>query len=88
MKTAERIEARRIRRQEGESIKRIARRLNASVSSVSLWVRDIELSADQRLDVTGLPRSQLSKSIVNVYSKHSQTKRRQIAVRDMQARRL
>jgi hypothetical protein len=28
------------------------------------------------LDATGLPRSQLSKSIVNVYSKHSQKKRR------------
>ncbi|MGH3084036.1 MAG: hypothetical protein ACRDNP_08245 [Gaiellaceae bacterium] len=48
MKTEERIEARRIRCEEGESIKRIARRLNASVSSVSLWVRDIELSAEQR----------------------------------------
>jgi transcriptional regulator with XRE-family HTH domain len=48
VKTAERIEARRIRREEGKSIKRIARRLNVSVSSVSLWVRDIELWADQR----------------------------------------
>jgi hypothetical protein len=28
------------------------------------------------LAATGLPRSQLSKSIVNVYSKHSQKKRR------------
>jgi transposase-like protein len=48
VKTEERIEARRLRREEGESIKRIARRLNVSISSVSLWVRDIELSADQR----------------------------------------
>jgi transcriptional regulator with XRE-family HTH domain len=48
VKTKERLEARRIRRDEGESMKRIARRLGVSVSSVSLWVRDVELSAEQR----------------------------------------
>lgn len=48
MKTEERLEARRIRRQEGASIKQIARRLDVSVSSVSLWVRDVELSQEQR----------------------------------------
>ncbi|HEV3478635.1 MAG TPA: hypothetical protein VG144_04210 [Gaiellaceae bacterium] len=48
MKTQERLEARRIRREEGASMKRIARRLGVSVSSVSLWVRDIELSSEQR----------------------------------------
>jgi transposase-like protein len=48
MKTAERIEARRIRRDEGASMKKIARRLGVSVSSISLWVRDIELSPEQR----------------------------------------
>jgi transcriptional regulator with XRE-family HTH domain len=48
MKTAKRIEARRIRRDEGASIKKIARRLGVSVSSISLWVRDIELSPEQR----------------------------------------
>jgi transposase-like protein len=47
MKTQERLEARRIRSQEGESIKQIARRLGVSPSSVSLWVRDIELTAEQ-----------------------------------------
>jgi transcriptional regulator with XRE-family HTH domain len=48
MKTAKRIEARLIRRDEGASIKKIARRLGVSVSSISLWVRDIELSPEQR----------------------------------------
>jgi transposase-like protein len=48
MKTEERLEARRIRREEGASMKKIARRLGVSVSSVSLWVRDIELSSEQR----------------------------------------
>lgn len=48
MKTEERIEARRIRRDEGASLKKIARRLGVSVSSISLWVRDIELSPEQR----------------------------------------
>ena len=47
MKTRERLEARRIRQAEGASIKEIARRLEVSVSSVSLWVRDIELTPEQ-----------------------------------------
>jgi transposase-like protein len=47
VKTAERLEARRIRRQEGESIKQIARRLGVAPSSVSLWVRGIELTDEQ-----------------------------------------
>jgi transcriptional regulator with XRE-family HTH domain len=48
MKTTERLEARRLRREEGASMKNIARRLGVSVSSVSLWVRDIELLPEQR----------------------------------------
>jgi transcriptional regulator with XRE-family HTH domain len=47
MKTTERLAARRIRREEGASIKDIARRVGVSVSSVSLWVRDIELTPEQ-----------------------------------------
>jgi transposase-like protein len=43
MKTAERMEARRLRREGGLSMKEIARILGVSVSSVSRWVRDIEL---------------------------------------------
>ena len=47
VKTRERELARRIRREEGISIKDIALRVGVSKSSVSLWVRDIELSPEQ-----------------------------------------
>jgi transposase-like protein len=47
MKTEERADARRMRREEGQSIKEIARLLGVSRSSVSLWVRDIELTPSQ-----------------------------------------
>lgn len=46
MKAPERIEARRLRR-EGRAIKDIARRVGVSQSSVSVWVRDIELTLEQ-----------------------------------------
>ena len=51
VKTHERELARRLRRDEGAgaAIGEIARRLGVSKSSVSLWVRDIELTDDQRL---------------------------------------
>jgi len=48
MKTAERDEARRLRRDEGLSIREITRRLGVSRSSVSLWVRDVPLTPEQR----------------------------------------
>lgn len=47
MKTTERLEARRRRRDHGESIKQIARELRVSPSTVSVWVRDIELTDEQ-----------------------------------------
>jgi transcriptional regulator with XRE-family HTH domain len=47
MKTRERNQARRLRREDGKSIKEIARLVGVSVSSVSLWVRDIELTEAQ-----------------------------------------
>src|SRR4029453_9044945 len=47
MKTAERNQARRMRSEEGRSIKEIARLLGVSRSSVSHWVRDIELTDAQ-----------------------------------------
>jgi transposase-like protein len=47
MKPLERREARRLRREDGMSVKEIARKLDVSKSSVSLWVRDIELSNAQ-----------------------------------------
>jgi AcrR family transcriptional regulator len=48
VKTVERIEARRLRREDGLSMKEIARILGVSLSSVSLWVRDIELEDVQQ----------------------------------------
>jgi transcriptional regulator with XRE-family HTH domain len=47
MKTHERQEARRLRREEGLSVREIQRRLRVSKSSVSLWVRDVPLTPDQ-----------------------------------------
>jgi transcriptional regulator with XRE-family HTH domain len=54
VKTAERAEARRLRRIEGLSMKEIAGRLGVSTSSVSLWVRDIELSDHQHRNLLAL----------------------------------
>jgi transcriptional regulator with XRE-family HTH domain len=47
MKTKERALARELRRREGLPIKEIARRVGASVASVSTWVRDVELTPEQ-----------------------------------------
>jgi transcriptional regulator with XRE-family HTH domain len=47
MKTVEREKARTLRRDHGLSIKEIARLVGVSQSSVSVWVRDIDLSDDQ-----------------------------------------
>src|SRR5215211_3359845 len=47
-KPKERAEARRLRREDGMPVKRIAARLRVSASSVSHWVRDIELTPEQR----------------------------------------
>ena len=48
MKEPQRQEARRLRADKGWSIKRIAREVHAAQSTVSLWVRDIELTPEQR----------------------------------------
>ncbi|HVM16448.1 MAG TPA: helix-turn-helix domain-containing protein [Gaiellaceae bacterium] len=48
MKTRERELARRLRREEGLSVKEIERRLGVSRSSVSVWVRDVRLTPEQR----------------------------------------
>jgi hypothetical protein len=48
MKTAERKEARRLRREEGRSVKELAALLCVSPSTISVWVRDIELTVEQR----------------------------------------
>jgi AcrR family transcriptional regulator len=47
MKNRERDEARRLRRCDGLSLQEIARTVGVSKSSVSLWVRDIELTPEQ-----------------------------------------
>jgi transposase-like protein len=47
-KPAERVEARRLRREDGMPIKRIAARLGVSPSSVYAWTRDIRLTPGQR----------------------------------------
>jgi hypothetical protein len=49
VKTREREIARRLRRDEGAAIGEIAQRLAVSKSSVSIWVREIELTEAQRL---------------------------------------
>jgi hypothetical protein len=51
MKTRQRELAREIRRTEGASIKVIARRTGAAQSSISRWVRDIELTDEQRVSL-------------------------------------
>ncbi|MEK6272558.1 MAG: helix-turn-helix domain-containing protein [Actinomycetota bacterium] len=47
-KPAEKSKARRLRREDGMPLKRIAARLGVSLSTVSLWVRDIELDPAHR----------------------------------------
>ena len=47
VKTKEREQARRLRGEQGLAIKEIARLVGVSVSSVSLWVRDVPLTAEQ-----------------------------------------
>ena len=64
MKTAEREQARLLRR-DGGSIKEIAATLGVSTSSVSLWVRDIELTRDQ-LDALGVRNPALNGQLVGV----------------------
>jgi transcriptional regulator with XRE-family HTH domain len=47
VKTDEQHEARRLRSEEGRSVKAIAQQLGVSTSSVSRWVRDIPLTQEQ-----------------------------------------
>ena len=65
MKTSERAEARRLRREHGESIKQIAAALGVAKSSVSTWVRDIELTPSQ-LDALRLRNPALNGQLVGV----------------------
>jgi transcriptional regulator with XRE-family HTH domain len=54
LKTHERDQARTFRAERGYSIKQIASLLRVSTSSVSLWVRDIELTEEQHEALHGL----------------------------------
>lgn len=54
MKYTEKLQAIELRKS-GSSIKEIAQTLNVSKSSVSLWVRDISLSAEQRNELSTRP---------------------------------
>lgn len=65
MKTEEREQARLLRRESGESIKQIAAALGGSKSSVSNWVRDIELTPSQ-LDVLRLRNPALNGQLIGV----------------------
>jgi len=47
VKTEERQLARRLRAEQGLAVREIARIVGVSVGSVSLWVRDVPLSAEQ-----------------------------------------
>jgi len=51
VKTEQREQARRLRRNEGASINEIATRVGVSKSSVSYWVRDIELTDEQTAEL-------------------------------------
>lgn len=54
MKHKEKIEARRMRAEQGLPIREIAEKLQVAKSSVSLWVRDIELTDDQKKHLQNL----------------------------------
>jgi transcriptional regulator with XRE-family HTH domain len=64
MKTAERSHACRLRREQGLSVKELARLLRVSPSSVSLWVRDIELTEEQRKELQSRSSRAATASIV------------------------
>jgi transcriptional regulator with XRE-family HTH domain len=54
-----RAEARRLRQEQGLSVKQIAATLNVAQSSVSTWVRDVELTEEQRADLEVRRRNHL-----------------------------
>jgi transposase-like protein len=62
MKTAAQIQARRLRLVEGRSVKEIAKIVGVSQSSVSVWVRDIEIEEPQRRRLLGRARDARTRS--------------------------
>ena len=75
MKYKEKLEARRLRKEEGLSLKEIAEKVGVAKSSVSLWVRDIELS-DEQLAVL-IERSCHYKDNGRKWSETNRSKRRE-----------
>src|SRR5436190_1604291 len=65
MKTREREEARRLRREEGRSIREIEELLGVARSTASLWVRDIPLTVAHggSTDGTHASQSRLQRSV-------------------------
>jgi hypothetical protein len=90
VKTAEREMARSLRREEGLPIKEIARRIGVSVSSVSLWVRDVPLTSEQQavLDARNPVRGGQRRGTENSASRRREVRReaqshgRELARRD------
>ena len=54
MKSEEREAARRLRQEQGLSVNEICKRLGVAKSSVSVWVRDIQLTAEQKAELERL----------------------------------
>ena len=67
MKAAEREQARRLRREEGLPVREIARLVGVSVSSISVWVRDVPLTPAQEaaLDSRNPTRNAQRRGTVN-----------------------
>ncbi len=62
MKPDKHVEARRLRRDEGKSVKEIAKLVGCSKSSASMWVRDTELTLEQKTELANhyKPNQQLA----------------------------
>jgi predicted transcriptional regulator len=70
MKNKERNEAIRLRKEEGLSIKKIKELLNVSQSTVSKWVRDVELSEEQKDKLYNNSRNGLEKATESVIKRN------------------
>ena len=89
MKVKEKQEARRLRKEEGLSLKKIAEKIGAAKSSVSLWVRDIELTEEQKVQLNLYERQgyiignkKWSKTCKEVRKKYQEKGRQKIIYND------
>jgi transcriptional regulator with XRE-family HTH domain len=81
MKTAEREQARILRRERGESIREIAAALGVSKSSVSGWVHDIVLTPEQ-LDALRLRNPALNGQLVGVRVRAARAREQRLRAQD------